>query len=450
VRILIVGGGLVGSTLADKLARDGNDVSLIEQEHDRTRDLADQLDVAVTCGNGATAPTLRKAGAEQADLLLATTDSDEVNMTVGLVAATLFRVPRVVVRLREAAHAEGFELLTRASPSVAVRVNPEAAAVDRVFALLGVPGAVDVVPFLGDGVVLAGFRITRRSDLEGLSLTHMKLLFPSTPTVVAAIQRGDAWIVPHGDEEIRSGDLVYFSIAREEVADVAGLVGAGAPGEARVMIAGAGRIGLALARRLERAGTRVVLIEEDAAAASRAEEALSRTLVVHGVVTDRRLLEEEAIERVAAFAALTADHEVNLVSSLLAKRLGARRAFAMVDNPALATLIGEVGIDAVISPRLLAVGLMLQHIRRGRVRAVTALPDDRVEVMEVEAEAGSRLVGDVIATLDLPSGVVVAAIGRADRLLAPCGGDRIEPGDEVLIVTETAAAAKLDAFLARA
>ncbi len=449
MRIVIVGGGLVGSTLAEKLARDGCDVSLVEQGPDRVRGLADQLDVQVTCGNGATAPVLREAGAADADLVLATTDSDEVNMTVGLVAATLLHVPRVVVRLRDPAHAEGFRLLARDSPSVAVLVNPEAAAVDRVFALLGVPGAVDVVPFLGGAVVLAGFRITPQSDLAGLSLSHMKLLFPATPTLVAAIQRGDAWIVPHGDEEIRAGDLVYFSIAREEVADVAGLVGPIAPAEARVMIAGAGRIGLALARRLEAENARVVLVEEDAAAARRAEEALSHTLVVHGVVTDRRVLEEESIERVAAFAAFTPDHEVNLVSSLLAKRLGARRAFAMVDNPALATLIGEVGIDAVISPRLLAVGLMLQHIRRGRVHAVTALPDDRVEVMEVEAEAGSRLVGGVIAALDLPAGVIVAAIRRGDRLLVPSGGDRVEPGDEVLIVTEATAAAQLDAFLER-
>jgi len=451
VRIVIVGGGLVGSTLADRLARDGNDVSLVEQQSKRSHDLSDQLDVQVTSGNGATAPVLRRAGAENADLLVATTDSDEVNMAVGMIATALFQVPRVLVRLRDPAHREGFELLAKAATkSTAVRVNPESVAVDRISSLLQVPGAVDVVPFLNDRVVLAGFRMTASSDLTGLSLAHMKLLFPATPTLVTAIHRGDAWIVPHGDEEIQAGDLVYFSIAREEVADVTALVGDAEPGLRRVMIAGAGRVGIELARRLEKTDTRVILIEDDAACARRAEEQLGETLVVHGSVTERSLLEEEDIERVSTFVALTGDQEVNLVSSLLAKRLGARRAIALVDNPALADLIGDVGIDAVISPRLLAVGLMLQHIRRGRVRGAVALLEEGVEVMEVEAEAGSRLVAADIADIGLPRGIVVAALLRGDRLLVPSGRDRIAPGDEVLLVSAAASARKLDAFLTRA
>lgn len=447
--IVIVGGGLVGSTLAAKLAQDGHDVVLVEASAEQVHELESSLDVQLVRGNGATAPVLRRAGIQRADLVVATTDSDEVNMTVGLLATELFRVPRVVVRLRDEGHAEGFALIGEHDPGKHVRVNPEAAAVDRIFALLEVPGAVDVVSFLNDQVILAGFRIGASSDFTGLSLSHMRLLFPATPTVVTAIQRDEEWIIPSGAEEIKAGDLVYFSIAREEVRDVVALIGPTLVEGGRVMIAGADRIGLALAERLERSGTEVVLVEADMDRARNAEAVLQRTLVIRGQVTDRQLLEEENIDRVSTFVALTGDQEVNLVSSLLAKRLGARRAFALVDNPALANLIGDVGIDAVISPRLLAVGLTLQHIRRGRVRAAAALLEDKVEVMEVEAEIGSRLTSNTLAAIDLPAGVVVAAIQRGTRLLVPGGEDRVEAGDRVLVVTTTEKAGHLDEYLAR-
>lgn len=446
MNIVIVGGGLVGSTLAAKLAGDGHDVSLVEEDTAKIRELGDDLDARVVEGNGATAAVLRRAGIENAGLLVATTDSDEANMVVGLLATSLFQVPHVVVRLRDPDHAEGFALINR-RPGEHVRVNPEAAAVDRIFSLLEVPGAVDVVSFMDGRLLIAGFRIAPHSDFAGLLLSHMKLLFPATPTLVTAIQRGDAWIIPHGEEDIRAGDLVYFAIAREELDNVLALVGALHKEQRHIMIAGAGRMGLELARRLEARGSKVILIEENADKARRAAESLGDTLVIHGHATDRALLEEEQIERVSTFVSLTSDHEANLVSSLLAKRLGATRAFALVDNPALVNLIGEIGIDAAISPRLLAVGLTLQHIRRGRVRSVAALLEDKVEVLEAEAVANSRLTSGPLATVGLPRGVLVVAVRRGDRLLVPGGSDRVEPGDQVLILTTTEKAGALDAYL---
>jgi len=447
MNVVIVGGGLVGSTLASKLARDGFDVTLIEQDPAKVADLSEHLDVHVLIGNGAAAPVLRRAGIENTDLLVATTNSDEVNMVVGLLGTALFEVPRVVARLRDPELAEGFGLISKDHPGEYVQVDPERAAVDRIMSLLEVPGAVDIVHFLEGRVVLAGFRMTASSDFVGLSLAHIRLMFPATAALVAAIHRGDAWIIPHGDEEIASGDLVYFAVVRDELDNVLALIDAAAERRNRVMIAGASRIGLELARRLEKGTTQVVLIEESRDLARKAEEMLERTLVICGPVTERELLEEEDIGRVSTFIAVTADHEVNLVSSLLAKRLGAQRAFALVDNPALANLIGEIGIDAVISPRSLAVGLMLQHIRRGRILSVAALLEDKVEVIEAEALPGSRLTLGTLAELGLPRGVLVAARARGDKLLMPQGGDRIEPGDEVLIITTSERAKSVDEFL---
>jgi trk system potassium uptake protein TrkA len=213
------------------------------------------------------------------------------------------------------------------------------------------------------------------------------------------------------------------------------------------MIAGGGRIGVELARRLEAEGVPVTLIDARRAVCEAAAASLSSTVVVHGSPTDREVLLEEAADRVQSFVACTEDHEENVVSCLLARRLGAAHTFALVDNPALAGLIGELGIDAVISPRLLSVGLALQFARKGRVKAVAALMEESVEVLEVEAAPSSGLVRASLAELGLPRGVLVAAVQRGEKIRVPAGADRIEPGDRVLLITTTATAGRLDPFL---
>jgi trk system potassium uptake protein TrkA len=447
MNIVIVGGGLVGATLGAKLSSDGHDVSLVEGDPAAVRELGETLDAHVIQGNGTVASHLRKAGIEKADLLVATTNSDEVNMVVGLLGTAVFKVPRVVVRVRDEDHAESFRTMSAGFPGEHFCVNPQAAAVDRILSLLEVPGALDVVGFMGGRLLVAGFRILPSSDFAGLLLSHVKLMFPGTPTLVAAINRGEEWIIPHGEEEILVGDLVYFAIARQELESVLSLIGALQDKKRHIMLAGAGRIGLQVARRLEGVDKKVILIEESADLARRAADVLGKTLVIHGRVTDQSLLQQEGIERVATFVALTPDHEENLVSGLLAKRLGASRAFSLVDNPSLANLIGEVGIDAIISPRLLAVGLALQHIRRGIVRSVAALLEDKVEIVEAEAVAGSRLTSGTLAEIHLPRGVLVAAVGRGDEMLVPRGEARIQAGDQVLLITTTKNAPRLDAYL---
>jgi len=448
MNIVIVGAGRVGQTLAGKLARDGHDVSLIEADATKVRALLDVLDVQVVEGNGATAPVLRQAGIEKANLVVAVTDYDEVNMVVGLLASFAFDVPRIVVRLRDADHAEGFDLIGQDHPGEHVWVNPDVAAVDRIASLLEVPGAVDVVSFMDGELVVAGFRIGPKSDFVGVRVSDLNLLFAATPTLAVAIHRSSDWIIPHGGEEIAIGDLVYFAIAREHLSDVLPLVGVPKDERRTIMIAGAGRIGLELARRLEVEGVRTVLIEADANLAQQASEELSDVLVVKGRATDQALLEEEDIDRVSTFVAVTSDHETNLVGGLLAKRLGAGRAVVLVDNPGLVELVSEIGIDAIISPRLLVIGLALQHIRGGRVRSVEQLLEDRIEIVEAEVGKRSLLAKACLSELKLPRGVLVAALKRGDRLLVPRGADQAEPGDRVLLISTTENASKLADFLA--
>jgi trk system potassium uptake protein TrkA len=447
MKVVVVGGGLVGSTLAEKLSGDGHDVMLVEQNRDLISDLNERLDIQTIRGNGATIPVLMNAGIEDADLLLATTDSDEANMVVALVGSVIFKVPKVAARLRDTGHEEGFRRIAREPGEERVAINPDLAAVEKILSLMPVPGAVDVVSFFDGNLLIAGFHIKAGSEFAGLLLSHLRLLFPATPMLVVAIRRDGRWRVPFGDDEIRAGDLVYFAMDPTELDNVLVLLGLHRGAERRVMIAGATRIGVALAKRLEEDGVPVTLVEERRPACDRAAADLNDTLVIHGSATDRELLREEGAERVEGFVSCTDRHEENVVACLLAGRMGAAHTFALVDNAALSSLVGDLGIDAIISPRLLSVSLALHFARKGRIRSVAALLEDSVEVFEVEAAEGSRLVSSPLAQLGLPRGILMVAVQRGNRIFIPGGDDRIEPGDQVIVASEAEVASRLDDVL---
>jgi trk system potassium uptake protein TrkA len=445
--ILVVGGGLVGQTLAAKLSADGQDVTLVERDPAKAGELMDLLDVQVVEGNGSTAPVLRQAGIESCSLVVASTDRDEVNVVVGLLAAELFHVPRVVVRVRDVDHEEGFRIAGRQHSLDYALVNPEAAAVDRIAALLEVPGALDVSTFMEGDLLVAGFRIEASSDFAGLRVTDMNLLFAGTATLAVAIHRGPDWFIPHGAQVIEAGDLVYFATSRGDLGDVLALVGVVEDDRSRILIGGASSIGLSLATRLKERGQRVVVIEADRERSRHAADELNPSLVIAGKVTDPGVLEENQIENVSTFVAVTEDHETNLVACLLAKRLGAGRALALVDNPALVSMVGNVGIDAIISQRLLTIGLTMQYIRGAGVRSGAALLEDEVEIMEVEAVRGCRLTSGPLMEVKLPRGVLVAALKRGEKLAIPTGRDTVEAGDHVLLITTSGMASKLTEYL---
>jgi trk system potassium uptake protein TrkA len=448
MKVIVVGGGLVGSTLGSRLSSDGNDVVLVEQSRPLVNELNEQMDVQVICGNGATVPVLEQAGIDDCDLLLATTDSDEVNMVVALVGSEVFNVPRVIARLRDPGHEVGFAHIAGAQVE-RVAINPDLAAVEKILSLMPVPGAVDVVPFFEGKLLIAGFIVRPKSEFDGLLLSHLRLLFPATPVLVVALRRDGRWRVPHGEDEIRAGDLVYFALDPGELDNVLVLLGLRRGVERRVMIAGATRIGIDLARRLEAERVPVTLLDTRRPQAEAAAAVLDDTVVILGSPTNRELLAEEGADRVDGFVACTDDHEENVVACLLARKLGAAHTFALVDNPALASLIADLGIDAVISPRLLSVGLALHFARTGHVKKVAALLDDAVEAFEAEAPATSRLVQSELARLGLPRGMLIAAVKRGDRIFIPGGADRIEAGDRVLLVATAEMASQVDAILER-
>ncbi len=447
MRAVIVGGGLVGSTLAARLSREGHAVVVVENDGEHLRSLNEQLDIQTVNGSGTTVGVLREAGIDECDVLFACTSSDEVNMIAALIGATIFHVPKVVARLRELDHQASFRAIAEGLEGDQVSVNPDMAAVEKILSLLPVPGALDLAPFLDGRLLVAGFPIRQGSDFAGLLLSHMRLLFPESPVLVVAIRRGEHWLIPHGEDEIKAGDTVYFAIDPAEMDNVLSLLGVHRAAEGRVMIAGATRIGLALAARLGQEHVPVTLIEESEALARQAAAMLSDALVIHGAATNQELLEEEGIERASAFVGCTDKHPQNVVSCLLARRLGVGHTFALVDDPGLSGLVGELGIDAIISPRLLTVGLALHFARRGRIRAAAAFLEDFVEAVEVDVASDSRLVRAPLAELGLPRGVIVAAALRDGKLVVPKGTDRILTGDRALLVTAVEEATALDEFL---
>lgn len=447
MKALVVGGGLVGSTLAARLAADGHDVVVVESSRERLAQLTDVLDVQTIEGNGTTVEVLEKAGVAGCDVLIASTASDETNMVVALIGSAVFRVPRVVARLRHADHERSFHAIARQFPGDQVCVNPDQAAVEKILTLLPVPGAADVTTFLDGRLHIAGFPMTNASAFGGMLLSHLRLLFPERSVLAVAIRRLDRWFIPHGDDEIREGDLVYFAINPAEMTNVLGLLGARRAPDERVMVAGATRIGVGVAQRLEQTGMPVALIEEDLLSCQRAAGVLDATMVLHGAPTDRDLLEEEGVGRASAFIACCESHQLNVVACMLARRLGAAHTFALVDDPALSGLVGEMGIDAVISPRLLTVGLAAQFVRRGRVRAAAALLEDEVELVEVELTNQSRLTRGTLAEAGLPKGVLVAALLRDDVVIVPGGNERARAGDRALLVSTTDRARELDAIV---
>ncbi len=466
--ILVVGGGLVGSTLAELLAGQGRDVTLVERDRDVAAELVNQLgDVRVLEGNGTTGAALRLAGIERAELVVAVTQSDEANLIVGLLAAS-FDVPRLIVRVRDPDHSRSFERLRqRAQESDTLAVNPTLAAAEKIASLLAVPGARDVCSFLGGDLLVVGFAISARSDFAGLAIHNVDLMFAGTPTLVAAIRRGGDWVIPRGADEIREGDIAYFAVGRDHLPSVLSLLGAEHSGRPHVMIAGGTDVGLELARRLEsdegraavgelfyddqqqqRRHPRVTLIEEDPERATAASGQLHETLVVHGLATDQTLLEEEEIEEVSTFVAATDDHETNLVAALLAKRLGCQRAFALVDNPAIASLVGDIGIDAPIVPRQLTIDLALSYIRGDRVVSVTTLLQEGMEVFEGEVDEKSPLCrGPIHSVAERLRGAIVIAVQHEAQVFIPRGDFQISPGDHVVMLAAKDRAERIGNFL---
>ncbi len=434
MNILILGANRIGVSLAQTLAREKNDITVVDPCGGALADLKERLDVGTVEGHPAHPDVLARAGGDDADMVIAVTDSDETNMVACRVAYSLFRTPKKICRLREAAYDDN-RLFGKEGVAVDVRISPEKIVSEYVARLLELPGALQVLDFAEGRVQLVAVKAVFGGPLVGQEIRLLREHMPSVETRVAAVFRRDRAIMPEGSTVIEDGDEVFFVAARDDIRACMGELRRLDRPYRRVIVAGGGNIGLRLAQSVERR-FQVKVIDRDPARVRRLSELLEKTLVLGGEASDEELLKAAGIGEADVFAALTDDDEANIMSSLLAKRMGARKVIALINNPSYVDLIQGVEIDIAVSPQQATIGSLLTHIRRGDVVNVHSLRRGAAEALEAIAHgdaAASRVVGRAIGALDLPEGATVGAVVRGDEVLIAHDDTVIAADDHVIL-----------------
>ena len=435
MKIIILGAGQVGGSLAAELASEANDISVIDTDAVRLRELGDRLDIRTVVGRGSFPTVLRQAGADDADMLIAVTSSDETNMIACQVAYTLFRTPTKIARIRESAYLTRGGLFHNEAVPIDVLISPEQAVTTYVKRLIETPGALQVLDFAEGKVQLVAVRAFYGGPLVGQELRFLRQHMPGVDTRVAAIFRKDRPILPQGDTVIEADDEVFFIAATPDIRSVMSELRRLEKNHKRVVIAGGGNIGERLAEAIE-TRYQVKIIEMNKARADYLSQNLDRTVVLHGSASDRELLIEENIEEADIFCAVTNDDEANIMSAMLAKRLGARKVMALINNPAYVDLVQGGEIDIAISPSQATIGTLLAHVRRGDIVNVYSLRRGAAEAIEAVAHGDSRsskVVGKAIRDIDLPPGTTIGAIVRNDQVLIAHDSTVIESDDHVIL-----------------
>ncbi len=432
MKIIILGAGQVGSSVAESLVSEENDITVVDMDTPRLQALQDRLDLQTVAGNAALPSVLREAGAEDADLLIAVTQSDQTNLCACRVAATLFRTPTKIARLRSEDYAQYPQLLDAKNFAVDFSICPEQIITDYIVKLIEFPEALQVLEFAGGRVSLVAVRASQGSPLVGRALREMRAHMPGVDARIAAIFRGDQPIAPEGDTIIVRGDEVFCLAATENIRSVMAELHERDQPVHRVMIAGGGNIGLRLALAIE-SRYRVKLIEQNKLRAEYLADQVSETLVLQGDATDEGLLDRENVNDMDLFLALTNDDENNIMSALLAKRMGARHVLALINRRAYADLVQADRIDIAISPAQVSIGSLLAHVRHGDVAGVHSLRRGAAEALELVAHgdrSNSKVVGRRVEQIDLPRGVTIGAILRAKSPPASAGARAPSPARE--------------------
>jgi trk system potassium uptake protein TrkA len=437
MRVVICGAGQVGFGIAERLASEDNDVSVIDTSPQLVQAIRDTLDVRGFVGHGAHPEVLAQAGIDQADMLVAVTLYDEVNMVACQVASSLFNVPTKIARIRSQSYLQPHwaDLFSSAHLPIDVIISPEVEVGEMVLRRLALPGAVDTVRFANGDVVVVGIECGEDCPVIDTPLSQLTELFPDLQAVVVGIMRQGRLLVPHSDDAMVVNDLVYVVSHHDQVRRTLGIFGHEEQEAHRVVIAGGGNIGLYVATTLEARGsrTRVKIVEASRDRAVEIAEKLRDTVVLHGSALDQDILREADIEQADTLVALTNDDEVNVLACVMAKRLGCRSNMALISNRSYPSFTRSLGIDAVVNPRAVTVSKILQHVRRGRIRAVHTIESGLAEVIEAEALDTSPLVGKPLRELSLPDGIRIGAIYRDGKVLVPDGSAQIVAKDRVII-----------------
>ncbi|WP_024279013.1 Trk system potassium transporter TrkA [Xanthobacter sp. 126] len=437
MKVVICGAGQVGFGIAERLAGEQNDVSIIDTSPRRIQMVTEQLDVRGVVGQGSHPDVLARAGIEQADMLIAVTLHDEVNMVACQVGHALFNVPTKLARIRAQTYLapEWRDLFSRDQLPIDVIISPEVEVGEMVLRRLSLPGASDTVSFADGAVVIVGVSCTEDCPVVDTPLKQLTELFPDIQATIVAVSRAGRSFVPRSNDQLLTGDLVYFVAQADHVQRTLSLFGHDEVPAQRIVIAGGGNIGYYVATELEKrnAAARVKLIEASRERSQTIAEELRRTVVLNGDALERAILDEAGVGEADTMIALTNDDRINILSCLLSKQVGAKRILALLNEQGYATFARGLGIDAHVNPRQITVSKVLQHVRRGRIRGVHALLDGSGEMIEAEALETSPLVGKPLRDLSLLDGLRIGAVVRNGQVLLPRGDFVVRAHDRVVL-----------------
>ncbi|MDO8263007.1 MAG: Trk system potassium transporter TrkA [Gallionella sp.] len=435
MKILILGAGQVGSTVAENLVGEANDITVVDSDGDKLRQLQDRLDLRTLTGNAAHPSTLEQAGIADTDMLLAVTQSDEVNLVACKLAATLYNTPTRIARIRATDYLERQEVFSAENFCVDFSICPEQILTEYIVKLIEFPEALQVLEFAGGKASLVAVRAFEGGPLVGKPLSFLRTHMPQVDTRVAAIFRKDGPLIPEGNTVVEDGDEIFFIAATGNIRSVLKEMRRMDKPSRRVMIVGGGNIGRRLAKALEH-DYQVKLIEYNKKSCEKLAGELANTLVLHGDGTDEKLMQQENVGDVDVFCALTNDDENNIMSSLLAKQGGARKVIALINRSAYVGLVQGGKIDIALSPAQVTIGSLLAYVRQGDVAAVHSLRRGAAEALELVVHGdrqSSRVVGRRIDEIDLPKGATIGAIMRGDEVIMGHHDAVIEAEDHVIV-----------------
>jgi trk system potassium uptake protein TrkA len=435
MKIIILGAGQVGTSVAANLVSEANDITVVDQNPELLKELQDRFDLRTVLGHGAHPDVLLRAGAEDADMILAVTNSDETNMVACQVAYTLFHTPTKIARVRSPGFLDHPKLFGADALPIDVRISPEQLVTEYILRLIETPGSLQVLDFAGGRVRLVAVRAYYGGPLVGHELRTLYDHMPNVDARVAAIYRQDRAIQPEGGTVIEADDEVFFIAAPEHIRSVMSELRRLEKPYKRILFAGGGNIGTRLARATER-DYRVKVMERNLNRCKQIAETLERTIVLHGDAADEDLLLEENVENTDVFCAVTDDDEANILSAMLAKRLGARKVMALINRPAYVDLVQSGAIDIAISPQQATIGTLLKHVRRGDVVMVHSLRRGAAEAIEAIAhgDAGSsKVIGRAVEDIKLPKGASIGAIVRGEQVVIAHHDTVIQSEDHVIL-----------------
>ena len=447
MKIIIVGAGEVGYNIAGRLASENKQVVVIDKDHNAVQRLFETLDIQVITASGSSPKTLIDAGINEAEILLAVTDSDETNLVACLITSLIAPTTKKLARLRNQDFDPYHDRFKKENPHIDTVINPEIEVVNTIKKLMEVPGAVDVGDFADGQVKYVGIRLDRYSPMAGMKLIDFSSKFGENRPLIAAIIRNNEVIVPTGSDKVEPGDLIYVVSETQKLENMLKLFGKKIEPVQRAFIIGGGRIGERLAKILEKDSIKTKIIESDIDRCHYLSEQMNKTVILHGDGSDQELLLEENVGQSDVVVSVTSDDETNILVSLLVQNLGVQNTITRIEKSSYFPLLATIGIEKVVSPRLSAVSSILQDVRKGKVLSDISILGERGEFIEAIALETSDITDKPLKKLSFPKGSILVCIMREDQIIIPTGESVVKPGDRIILFAVQNAVKKLEKLL---